>query len=92
MNNIISKARYRDQRRSAQQRNIPFHLTYEEWYQWYLKQGIDKNIPQGKDKNCWCMCRFNDSGPYELGNIYLDTNSNNVKYQNQLRKNKKQSV
>ena len=88
MNNIISKARYRDQRRSAKERGIPFNLTYEEWYNWYLSQGVDKNIRQGKDGNCWCMCRYNDSGPYELGNIYLDTNSNNVRYQNQLRYSK----
>ncbi len=89
MNNIISKARFRDQRKAAAKRGIAFNLTYEQWYNWYLSQGVDKNIRQGKDGNCWCMCRFNDSGPYELGNIYLDTNSNNVKYQRALEKLKK---
>ena len=84
MNNIISKARYRDQRRSAGQRGIPFNLTYEEWYQWYLSHGVDKNIPQKMTANAWCMCRYNDTGPYDLTNIYLDTNSNNVKLRNRI--------
>lgn len=89
MNNIISKARYRDQRKAAAKRGIPFNLTYEQWYNWYLSHGVDKNIRQGKGGDCWCMCRKNDSGPYELGNIYLDTNSNNVKFANQLRRERK---
>jgi len=92
MNFINSKARYRDQRKAAAKRGIPFNLTFEEWYNWYLSHGVDKNIPQKMNRNAWCMCRKNDEGPYELGNIYLDTNSNNVSLGNRLRAQRNRSI
>jgi hypothetical protein len=79
-----AKSRYNDQKGSAFKRNIPFLFTFEEWDQWWLSRNIDREIPQGKDANCWCMCRYNDSGSYEANNVYLDTNSNNVKLRNKL--------
>lgn len=84
MNRTYAKTRYNDQKGSAFKRGIPFNLTFEQWDNWFLSQGVDRNIPQGKDGSCWCMCRFNDTGAYDLNNIYLDTNSNNVKLRNKL--------
>lgn len=84
MKRTYAKSRYNDQKGAARKRGIAFNLTFEQWDQWFLNQGIDRNIPQGKDANCWCMCRFNDQGSYDLNNIYLDTNSNNVKLRNKL--------
>ena len=84
MNRSYAKTRFNDQKQSALKRSIPFLFTFQDWDQWWLKQGIDRNIPQGKDANCWCMCRYNDQGSYEPSNVYLDTNSNNVKLRNKL--------
>ena len=84
MKRIYAKTRYNDQKQAAFKRGIPFNLTFEQWDQWFLQQNVDRNVPQGKNANCWCMCRFNDTGPYDLTNIYLDTNSNNVKLRNKL--------
>lgn len=75
----LAHIRYRRQISSSKQRNIDFNLTFEEWYQWWLNQGIDKNIPSKLTKNSLCMCRLNDQGSYTLNNIYCDTISNNVK-------------
>lgn len=71
---------YQNKKREAKTRNIEFKLTFQEYYEWFLIQGIDKNIPQKLNKHAWCMCRFNDTGPYELGNIYLDTMENNSRF------------
>jgi len=74
-----AKQRYSSQRSRAKDRNIPFNLTFQEWYQWWLSNGVDKDISNGPySSTTLCMCRFNDVGPYELTNIYCDTVSNNA--------------
>ena len=87
---ILNHARqcYRNKRQEAKNRNIPFELSFQEYYEWFLDQGIDKNIPQKNDKNALCMCRYNDLGAYKIGNIYLDTMSNNSKLSHITRKDK----
>ena len=77
---IDAKIRYNNHKQSAKIRNIPFHLTFDEWYNWWFQHGIDKNYPTIQGSNRPCMCRFNDQGSYELTNIYFDTNSNNMKH------------
>ncbi len=79
---------YGNKMKEARERDIPFYLTFQQYYEWFLDHGIDKNIPQKNDKNAWCMCRYNDTGPYELENIYLDTMSNNSKFAHVMRKEK----
>ena len=77
-----AKNSFINQKYRAKQRGIPFLISFEEWYDWWLQQGIDKNLtPPKKTKDTLCMCRFNDSGPYALNNIYCDTVSNNVRFQ-----------
>lgn len=75
----LSYYRYGKQKRDAAIRGIVFNLTLDEWYNWWLKQGVDKNIKQSLDKNTLCMCRYNDQGAYELSNIYCATLSQNQK-------------
>jgi hypothetical protein len=65
------------QKYGAKKRKIDFNLTFEQWYKWFLDQGVDRNIPQKNKGSSWAMCRKNDQGPYELGNIYLATMSQN---------------
>lgn len=75
----LSYYRYGKHKRDAGVRGIAFNLTLDEWKTWWLQQGIDKDIPSKLDKHTLCMCRFNDTGPYELGNIYCASLSQNQK-------------
>ena len=76
----IAKSKYNSQRSTSKCRNIPFLLTFEEWYDWWLSNGIDKNqLMVPFTKQTFCMCRYGDKGPYSLNNIYCDTVSNNTK-------------
>lgn len=78
----LARLKYQRHRAQAKFRNIAFNFTFEEWYDWWLNNGVDKNLPQDtfakSDANRLCMCRYNDTGPYELGNVYLDTHVANA--------------
>ncbi len=63
------RSAFLQQRSGAKTRGIEFLLTFEEWITWW---GSDFN-KRGKGKDKFCMCRTNDEGAYELGNIYKDT-------------------
>ena len=75
----LSYYRYGKQKRDAASRGIAFNLTLDEWYNWWLQQGVDKNIPSRLNKHTLCMCRYNDQGAYELTNIYCASLSQNQK-------------
>jgi len=73
-------ARYNWHRRTANKRNIPFLFTFSEWDNWWLQNGVDKNLPcEPNNGNTLCMCRYNDVGPYEIDNVYCATRSQNTK-------------
>jgi len=81
---ILAKKRFTYSQFGAKKRGIAFLLTFEEWYQWWFQNGVDKNDPSigGLKRNQLtelCMCRFNDTGPYALNNIYCSTRSQNSK-------------
>lgn len=75
----LSYYKYGKHKRDATQRGIEFNLTLEEWRNWWVAQGVDKDIQQPLNANTLCMCRFNDQGPYALDNIYCATLSQNQK-------------
>jgi hypothetical protein len=64
----------------SKQRNIEFNLTFTEWYNWWLSNGIDKNI---ESNHSMCMCRKGDVGPYSLDNIYFATRATNTSHARQ---------
>lgn len=72
---MISYARklFNAQKYNASLRSIPFLLTFDEWYNWWLQNGVDRHLPRTTNGNTLCMCRFNDLGSYELSNIYCAT-------------------
>lgn len=72
--------KYQKHRAQSKFRGIDFLLTFEEWYNWWLQNGVDKNQDvKWTGKGRPCMCRKGDTGPYELNNIYFATNSDNAK-------------
>lgn len=66
---------FNSQKQSAVKRGIDFSFTFSEWVDWWEQTG---HFPErGKTKGCYQMCRYNDVGPYAVGNVYCDTVSSN---------------
>ena len=56
-----------------------FELTFEEWYNWWLKQGVDKNIESGPvSKSFLCMVLLDETKPVTLDNIQAATHGSNT--------------
>jgi len=84
LNNSLknAKKRYGYIVKEAMRRNIDYQITFDDWYQWWLANGVDKNqitLPPTTGQTL-CMCRKGDTGPYHLNNIYCDTLSNNNRH------------
>jgi hypothetical protein len=84
------KPKYLVQKFSAEKRGILWKLTFQEWYDWWLS--TNHYHERGRKSDQYCMCRFNDIGPYSLSNIYCDTNHNNSKLNGDAKHFKKHSV
>ena len=87
----MAKWKYSLHRGRAKFRNIDFDFTFEDWYNWWLLHGVDKNIDQKWDpKKRPCMCRIKDIGPYSLTNVYFGTvvDNNKDSFKNNVRKRK----
>ena len=63
------------QRSMAKIRNIEWHLTFEEW--WNIWEQSGKYEQRGRGAGKYCMSRKNDTGPYEVGNVYIQTIDDN---------------
>lgn len=68
--------KYKAHKSCAKKRNIPFTLTFEEWYDIWQKSG--KWELRGKGKGKYVMSRIADKGGYTLGNVFIQSNVNNV--------------
>jgi hypothetical protein len=84
MKQLKSITMYNTHKKTASDRGISFLLSFNEWNNWWLSHGIDKNGPSQKElgisrKDTLCMCRYGDIGPYSLDNIYCATASQNAK-------------
>ena len=64
------------QRRNARQRQIPFLLTFEEWWDWW--QIDNRWANRGRKGRDLVMARRGDIGPYSVENIYCSTALDNV--------------
>lgn len=82
----LARLKYARHKALAKFRNIAFNFTFEEWYDWWLSNGVDKNVKQQyrTDRDRKCMCRYGDVGAYEASNVYCTDAVENVKhsYQN----------
>ena len=69
--------KYKMQQRNAISRGIPFLLTYEQWLAIWNESG--KLSERGRGAKKFCMCRVNDEGSYEIGNVFIGTGQENVR-------------
>jgi hypothetical protein len=77
----LSKIKYARHKAQSKYRNIDFNFSFEEWHQWWLNHGIDKNIDVKWDDGYRpCMCRYEDNGAYEYSNVYFGTNLENLSH------------
>lgn len=67
---------YARQKNSAAQRGIPFTLTLWQW--WTIWQESGHWEQRGRGRGMYCMARIGDSGAYEVGNVRIVTNEENI--------------
>lgn len=70
------RGKYTTQKAHARQRGIPFWLTFDEWLTIWQDSGCADERGRGRDK--YCMARIGDRGAYEVGNVKIIRNSENV--------------
>jgi hypothetical protein len=68
--------KYQIQRIHAKDRGISFELTFDEWMNIWEQSG--KFELRGRGKGKYCMSRIGDTGPYALGNVYINLNEINA--------------
>lgn len=76
---------YTQQKANAKRRGVLFLLTFEQWKNIWLASG--KWEHRGRGANKYCMCRNNDIGAYEIGNVFVDLGKQNVSDGNKGKKN-----
>lgn len=73
---FFQKRKYREHKCSTTPRNIEFKLTYEEWWDIWEKSGHWEE--RGNKKGQYVMSRKGDEGPYEVGNVFIQTTEKNI--------------
>jgi hypothetical protein len=66
---------YRCHRANAGARDIPFRLTFDQWWRLWERSGKWKQ--RGNRSENYCMARPGDKGAYEIGNVKICTNFEN---------------
>lgn len=82
--NRTPKVAYETHKRKATRRGIEFKLTFQEWFNIWEEHWEGRGAFKASSLQ---MCRLNDEGAYEIGNVRIDTLSNNVKEAHYLRSN-----
>lgn len=81
---LTPKQKYNMQRISSEKRGIQWKLTFDQWYKWWQDSG--KWELRGCKKGQYVMARYQDSGCYELDNIFCcsveQNNSDRHKFNN----------
>jgi hypothetical protein len=77
MNLDTANWKYLQQRAQSRRRAIPFNITFAQWYELWTSSGHldDRGIGAGQ----YCMSRYGDAGAYEIGNVFIQLSSDNVK-------------
>lgn len=74
------KGQFAKHRQNAHSRGVEFLLTFDQWWSVWQKSG--KWLKRGNRKGRYCMARTGDEGPYELGNVRIETWSGNTAERN----------
>jgi hypothetical protein len=75
---------YCRQAQSAKNRGIEFKLKFWDWWQVWQQSGKWEH----RGVSGYVMARLMDTGPYEIGNIYITTQSKNIKHYQERRQKK----
>ena len=59
----------------AKNRDIDWQLTFDEW--WNIWEQSGKYEQRGRGAGKYCMSRYNDTGPYAVNNVYIQTIDDN---------------
>lgn len=70
---------WHSQRANAICRGIPWSISLWDW--WHIWQKSGKWDSRGREVGQYVMCRFGDTGAYEVGNVYIATTSHNCSVQ-----------
>ena len=76
------KQRYVAQKATSKLRGVEFKLSFEEWWK------IWEPHWEGRGVGKLVMCRLGDSGPYEVGNVRIDTHQSNMQEWNDIKRTK----
>ena len=69
--------KYSCQKSKAKHRGVEFTLTFEEW--WDIWEQSGKWEQRGCRKGQYVMSRYNDTGPYAVGNVFIQSCEDNHK-------------
>ena len=75
MYNQTDRNKYSCQKSKAKHRGIEFTLTFDEW--WDIWQQSGKYEQRGFRKGQYVMSRYNDTGPYAVGNVFIQSCEDN---------------
>lgn len=73
----IYRKLYTQQKSNAKQRGVGFLLSLEDWKSIWSTSGKWDQRGRGSEK--YCMCRVGDNGAYELGNVFIAKNKQNLR-------------
>lgn len=71
--------KFQNQKYRARHRGIQFNFTFNEWMKLWLDSGHWSE--RGRHLNQYCMSRFEDKGNYEIGNVVIKLNKENLSEQ-----------
>jgi len=66
---------YAGQKSMAKKRGVEWHFTFESWIEWWVNTGHFHE--RGILDTDYQMCRYNDTGPYSIENVYCATGKEN---------------
>lgn len=69
------RQRFTQQKADAARRGVAFVLTFTEWLQIWNSSGHLSE--RGRGRGRYCMARFQDKGPYAVGNVKIIRNEEN---------------
>lgn len=68
--------KYQKHKSTAKHRGIDFNLSFDEWLDIWQQSG--KYHLRGRGAGTYVMSRINDAGPYAIGNVFINSNAQNV--------------